>query len=553
VGRASTAAVVGVVAGFAVGFAARGCSDGPHGDAAPGAASRDAPTRTVVEPRAPTPRARPESTPSDVAAVASSAANFASSSVAPDVREIPLDDAPKGWADVEIELVEFDGRLIQNHRVDAAAAGERDWRSETLHRREDGASVDTSAAGRGRLPLASPARFDFFVHRSLWWVWVLDVPTPATRFLRIVDAPRAEIEVTNAETLAPEEVLQLRLAAVPGESARLPDGTGIAPTANEDWFELSAEHPVWRREVPAALRWRIQGRESSVVEPVDVSVPAKVQVRRAVNALTVHAGIDMEAAARFGRRRVPIELTAPGGPAAIPLWVGAEVAKGSAASTAVVRVGTPTGIVRWRGTDVVSGEAAYDLARSSTLDIEVTCPSAGAQPDPFVRLEIADGIDVPRASLECVVRRCEQPFRSREFALQRGVDTSIPGGDASWASVMPFEGAEICVAGPVRLSAGGTHVLRFAPGGFVVVNQRGRLPDGAGTLTIGRADGAPLLLGDMGDVRVEIESVGVLGPFPPGEILLDAFVGGVRWARYAVTVRADDHTPLPVGPFGRAR
>src|SRR5262249_21940688 len=110
------------------------------------------------------------------------------------------------------------------------------------------------------------------------------------------------------------------------------------------------------------------------------------------------------------------------------------------------------------------------------------------------------------------------------------------------------------VAGPVFLRAGAPRTLRLVPGGYVVVLPRGAAWAHA-KVEVARADGAPVLrLGEdrtaTNEDRTTVAPGAILGPFEPGTVEFDVYAGGARWKRSAVTIRAGQHTPLPIGPLG---
>ena len=72
-------------------------------------------------------------------------------------------------------------------------------------------------------------------------------------------------------------------------------------------------------------------------------------------------------------------------------------------------------------------------------------------------------------------------------------------------------------------------------------------------MAVARADGAPFPYAQYGDdrhaCRTPLVPGAVLGPFEPGVVTLDVFIGAVRWGRYEVTVREGVWTTFAPRPF----
>jgi hypothetical protein len=219
-------------------------------------------------------------------------------------------------------------------------------------------------------------------------------------------------------------------------------------------------------------------------------------------------------------------------------------------------VRSATGTLRWAGPGLIPGAVAWDLGRSSKVSANVEV--SAASPTDGVRVLI----DLPAAEAEDFGRvsvYSPDPDDVREVAtafVPTGREIVL-GGAPGWllADVDRDEGPTLRrVAGPVRARPGALVTLKPRPGGYVVFAPSTAPPEGIAEIVVARADGAPFPYWqrngrDAHACAAALCTGAILGPFEPGTVSFDVFVGGVRWGRYEVTVREGVWTTLAPRPF----
>lgn len=488
-----------------------------------------------------------------------------------DVREVPIPGTATGFHDVEIEVVDADGRPAGDAEVYALPVGAPGV--------DDPDPIPCETAGedgRCRLRLPSPGTFDVVARARYVLARIEGVPVPGTGSLRLA-LPRtaAATFVVDPES-PPTEDVEFQVWAVARPGVRAFPARSEALSVSSWGGMVGAGHP--RHELPlgpmefevaqaprAVIRNGVLVHEPrerpAVFEPERFVPPATIRVRAfdpAAPTLEVALKLVEPAQRASSDREVLLRLEFEDEVVEQPAWISWN-RRSPAVLTIRRRVRTPTGMLRWSGPAVVPGAARWDLAGSQRLDatVEVRPPAAADGVRVLVELPADDpsraGLDEGRAVLHFL--DSYDPERTDRALVPVGeeVPLDVPG---EWllADVDPGEGPMLRrVAGPLRFRRGDRAVLRPRPGGYVVFAPASAPPEGAGAPVVARADGAPFPYSQQGDDghghRVELVPGAVLGPFEPGTVTLDVFVGGLRWGRYEVSVRENAWTAFAPRPF----
>lgn len=474
----------------------------------------------------------------------------------PEVREIAVPDAPAGWATLEVEVVDADGKPLPGEYIAAFRRGmtydiDRDD-NELVAQRE------TEADGLARLTVASPGRYVVMTHGAPFHLTRDDVAVPETKRVTLRDPGRAEIRVTAADEVPEGENLVVTAFAKEGASVSF-SGTVVTAAPRAGWnCTLTPAAPSGVIAIPPGMPWRLGAEGTWVCEPSEVVAPAEVRVRRREREhLVVLAALHGESAPVPYDRRVVVEFD--GGSGGQEEWFSLPPGEPTEGRCMELRVTVPAakGVLRWSGAEVEPGSVPFDLARERTIPVDVQERPADLTAVP-ARVVVPGETDPDEGGVSARLFDPRDPDLQPTVNLDLGVEVRLPATGA-WIVLPPQHGGRGAdhdiVAGPARLTRGARIELRPRRGGFVVVVPRRRPPRDAGKLEIVRADGGPLVVSsEEGDpdvlARTEIGGGILLGPFEPGPVVLDVMIARVRWQRLEVIVRAGETVALPVGPFG---
>jgi len=547
VGRELAVGVVAFAAGLALGLLLRG-------DPAPPERPSPAEIRPSTDPPAASPREptrHPRETSAQDAADTARAASAAPVPLSNDVREIPLPDAPQCLADVDVEVVDAEGRPVGNATVYALRVG-----APGVEDASDVPNAVSGADGRCRLRIPAPGTFDVAAVHERALGRVENVAVPRGSGVRVVVPPHADV-VFVADPSAPigiEFGLEVAGATSGGEHDWPARGEPHRHFASE---QLSAGFTSDTWSLPAGAKFVASSRQDVEFDPPEFTAPATVVVRpvagRAARELNVRLALAGDASrwARDRSVRYVLEFDDGGrGEGVARLFVGEAPFKTN--RTELVRA--ERGTVKWSGPELAPGSAAWDLGVSRDVDVrfDVLDPppdaARGVRLLVDLRSERADESGMTRVYFD---DGDDDPSDVASGKVRAGEETTIDvPGDWIVVDVGEYtnDHEHRLVAGPARLSRGERMTLRPRAGGFVVFTPSGVVSPSAGAVEIARADGAPFGSSTDSNVRWRLRCSAVpglvLGPFEPGVVVLDVFVGGVRWGRYEVTVRADDHVPL---------
>ncbi|MCE9635334.1 MAG: hypothetical protein K8T90_06460 [Planctomycetes bacterium] len=566
-GRATVTGVLGFAVGVATGlivalFVLGVTADGPTVVLGTAPSRSDPRSETMARRDAP-PRARAAVADSNHDA-RSSAANTSQTVLVlpprepgdPDVREFVLPDAPTGFAELEVQVIGGDGEPNRGEHILVVPA---DGGFDRQHDETDAfAGGETGEGGIARIRVPSPGRYTVQVDLGMYAVArhgivapssgrvVLSEPTEENVSLTLSDDPGAENVVVTATALA--------------ETIALTDGTSVVGLAGSGWnVTLNQGQRSATISSPPGLPFRLTAPPGWAVESDVVRTPAVVHVVRAPPLIVpVAATIRTAEGPAACERQIDLVFDTGSGPLdGWAFYLDGESIDGDCAEW-TVPTKSEKGVLRWWGPEVEPGSAAYDLSSSDRLAIDVRHRPAPGLAAPRVVLEPSPW-RAPDSRVEGVLWN---PLRRgdeiREARLWPGKEVALPS-PGSWV-VVPSEldpdngDLDDHVAGPVRLSGGVLYTMREVVGGYAVVVPRTPPPRGSGAIEIARADGAPLLIRTSTDesftsARADADAGTILGPFEPGEVVFDVFVGRVRWQRLAVLIRAGEKTALLIGPF----
>ena len=482
-----------------------------------------------------------------------------------DVREVPVEDAATRFHEIEVEVVDADGAPAREGRVFALPTGAPGTDDEDM---VPNAYVRD---GRCRLVVPSPALLDVVATRRYVLMRIEDVRVPAQSSLRIrLPTPPIATFVLDPDD-PPAGDVSFSIQAVRGPGHRLFPARGEPWSPGSSWGGMVGPgHP--RHEMPLGpIEFMVREAERlvpsgngfthqppehpAVFEPERFVPPATVRVRGPTFA-TLEVALTISGGDEGMRvdRRVAWRLDFDGSTLEGSAWFAWD-GSGPARITAKAPVRTATGTLRWSGPRLVPGAVPWDLARSARVEAAVevrpVAPADGVRV--LVDLSREEAVDEGRVFLYFPQPHnvTDTPYRA---LVPVGTEVVLEAS-TGWllADVDRGEGPLLRrVAGPVRVDRGSRVTMTPRRGGFVVFAPAS-VPPGEGAMVVGRADGAPFPYTQRGDDRhaclAALQPGDVLGPFEPGVVTLDVFVGGRRWGRYEVTVREGDWTPFAPRPF----
>jgi hypothetical protein len=390
------------------------------------------------------------------------------------------------------------------------------------------------------------------------WFFAADVSVPATRRVELRDPTCEQIRFTLAEDAGAEA--QVTMTAFGGDLAT-PDGVIIVPVPNNPrTIGLSPAGARTQFDEPAQLRWRFTAPPGWRCEPDEGAAPCEVRISGSGRPpLALNARLRSSDPPLASERLVKVTWDAGAGAVDGCFVIAPGKPADGSPSGGTVPVAGPRGVLRWSGPELAAGEAEFDMEAAPSIDVDVLHRPGSPADARSARLVVRS--DVPATSesrLEAAVWESARPNSELAVAVAGDAELRLPAGNHWFLALRgeddPARGRD--VAGPVRLVAGRRSEVALVRGGRLIVVPRAMPPAGTGRVEIVRADGAPLLWCDSdgyvhADVRVPVQAGIVLGPLEPGTVVLDVLVGRVRWQRFEALVREDEHTPLPIGPFGK--
>ena len=421
------------------------------------------------------------------------------------VREIAVPDSVECLAELVVEAWYVGtGRPLQEAKVVALAVGAPAQRDEAL----PSYSVptgDLANATSCRLLVPSPGVYDLFVlgrhGRAMQSNVVVDgdqrllLPVPEPQKVRV---RWAEADPPSREFAGGFELVEL----APWEAAERWDD--LSPQEGATLGPNMLETTVL---VAGGLGERLVSSQCRV-RPERFVPPADLEVSRGAEHAQLNVVTEFADPHRTwpDRRTLCVRFQAGGRERSHEVWIDPGRALSTIAVKVDARVPEHDGRLRWEGLGIVADEVAY-TAR-----------------------DVREG-----APVRALLRVEDLPPVDREFRLAWPEDTA-PTVMHGWSTAVAALGA-----GPTRAPGTGPADLTLRRGGFLVLAPDALPPEEVGTLTIERSDGAPLLArseyGPYATARVPVDRGTVLGPFEPGEILLDVRVAGHLWRRFAVTIR----------------
>ena len=456
------------------------------------------------------------------------------------VREIAVPDSVECLAELVVEAWYVGtGRPLQEAKVVALAVGAPAQRDEAL----PSYSVptgDLANATSCRLLVPSPGVYDLFVlgrhGRAMQSNVVVDgdqrllLPVPEPQKVRVrwaeADPPSREFAVGfELVELAPWE------AAERWDDLSPQEGATLGPNMLETTVLVAGG--LGERLVSSQCR----------VRPERFVPPADLEVSRGAEHAQLNVVTEFADPHRTwpDRRTLCVRFQAGGRERSHEVWIDPGRALSTIAVKVDARVPEHDGRLRWEGLGIVADEVAY-----TARDVR-----EGAPVRALLRVEDLPPVDRefrlawPEDTAPTVMHGWSTDDARGEIDHSDGIpgEPFLVRAYPDWilaAADLPGAVAAL-VAGPTRAPGTGPADLTLRRGGFLVLAPDALPPEEVGTLTIERSDGAPLLArseyGPYATARVPVDRGTVLGPFEPGEILLDVRVAGHLWRRFAVTIR----------------
>lgn len=554
---------------FAAGFSAaaalaaifgscRGRGAAPS-DAAPATgeiATRATPSHTGhAQPRPSRPRA-PRDVPESAAEAVSSNPPGTPAIGADRPRPDAPDDETFPW--IEVEVRESDGRPCPAGRVVYALEAGSRWTDgpEPPH-------TETDDAGRCRLHVLRPGRYDVGVVSYSFHALATDVDIPSAHPVRLVFPECVRVEMPIDQPLFAPGVqwsgTQVDLTSASPDAAAWP-GRGEAPKFTIQISMIQASRELIS-EVARGTRCRVTVHAPDFsATPATVVAPATARIARdRVYGLRPRLTF-APAAPPFGHpAEVRLTVSAGDGHDDARVWI-AYVAPDAAldwpqTDVLDLHVRTPSGTLRWSGEGFVPGSAPYEgLVADETRDVPVTVRFARDAPYPTRDADAPDPPVVART-----IRVGSRPSTGgvpRTFLCDR--DGNWTESDADRPARLEAEGVSFALAisgefvgGPVDvgLAAEGEVEVDLVRGGRLIVVPESTMPPASlGEATLARRDGLPFFA-DVDAEPVTYTAFGaglVLGPLQPGDVEFVVRIGEHEVAVARATVRAGAYEPLRI-------
>lgn len=473
--------------------------------------------------------------------------------VAPDVREVSLGSTATTLSAVLVEVRDAKGDPRDDLEVFALPAAARGTDEE-----DEVFLVETDDEGRARLDLPGPRSYDVGVRARGGVLRRLDLAVPAPGPVTFVEPALATVRVV-AEGL--DSAVSVRFeSAVPDASFNYPGRSDAGYWKNDVDVRAGEEAAV---EVPVGQDFLVTAPAGWVAVPDVVRAPGEVRLQRG-RGHVLNVEFEFVPPDRTWRhwKRFQWTVAVDGAEGAagksserLTFWLESGKPLSRIDRTAAIVAPSARGAVTWRGSGIDEGRLPFDAQESATLRATVVVPEA--PPDPAthgtIRVE-ADPEDLNDEGTALVFVGYDPDGDVTDTRVPAGND-HVLDVEGAWVLVRgnerePEHGA-MAVAGPHPIVPGTPLVLRPRPGGYVVFAPVRLRAAGGAPLTLARADGAPLFRrehdGDI-EVRDRFEAVPgtVLGPFEPGEVVLDLRAGPLTWRRFAVDVRAGEVSVLRV-------